>query len=425
LIPAKRLLVENHHCWVSVTNLSGCILDSILTLVQPTVLSILVSESGELQAAGSLSLPVGVEPNIVYIDPRPKRGSALMTALDVAKGRISIFYASEVEPGTWERAISLIVDGLADVVYGAEKLGATLPLAVRTSLLQSVPLRSMGSGLEAEIAVKLQQRSARMVRIPVAPHNSRTAGFFATAAAKVRFRCFRDAYRNADDAMLDALAGTHRFNAWMADIIRPYKGEVILEIGCGIGNLTRQLLAGSSSYFAVDIDDEKLVRLRTELAGRKNLQVAHCDLSRPDDLAPYAGRMDTVVCLNVLEHIQDDAAALQHIKSALAPGGTAIVLVPEGLSIYGTLDEVLGHCRRYSEEDLRAKAASAGFEVERIIEFNRITRPAWFVNGRLLKRTRFSRFQLTVFDRLVWIWRRLDSVLPWKPTSLILIARKT
>jgi hypothetical protein len=62
---------------------------------------------------------------------------------------------------------------------------------------------------------------------------------------------------------------------------------------------------------------------------------------------------------------------------------------------------------------------AAGFRIERMVEFNRITYPGWYVNGRILKKRTFSRFQLGVFDRMVWLWRRLDRVLPWPPTSII------
>ncbi len=62
---------------------------------------------------------------------------------------------------------------------------------------------------------------------------------------------------------------------------------------------------------------------------------------------------------------------------------------------------------------------TTGFRVEKILEFNRITYPGWYVNGRILKRRTFSRFQLSVFDRLVPLWRRIDPMLPWPPTSII------
>jgi hypothetical protein len=131
-----------------------------------------------------------------------------------------------------------------------------------------------------------------------------------------------------------------------------------------------------------------------------------------------------VICLNVLEHIQDDATGLANISSALVPGGVAIVLVPQDQAIYGTLDEELGHYRRYSEAELRTRMEAAGLTVERVLHFNRITRPGWWFTGRVLKRRSSSRIMLWFFDRLVWLWRRIDRALPWPAVSVIGIARK-
>ena len=155
-----------------------------------------------------------------------------------------------------------------------------------------------------------------------------------------------------------------------------------------------------------------------------NLEAHFCDLTRAEDFQPFLGDMDTVICLNVLEHIEDDHAGLANIFSALAHGGRAIVLVPEGQSVFGSIDEALGHFRRYSEAELKSKMEQAGFEVEQIIRFNRVSRPAWFVSGRILKRRSLEWNQMRLYDRFVWLWRRIDSFLPWRPTSIIGIARK-
>jgi hypothetical protein len=98
--------------------------------------------------------------------------------------------------------------------------------------------------------------------------------------------------------------------------------------------------------------------------------------------------------------------------------------VPQDQSIYGTLDKVLGHWRRYSEPQLRERLEAAGFEVEHVLEFNRVARPGWILNGRILKRRHFGRLQLWVFDRLVWLWRKIDGALPWRAVSLIAVGRK-
>jgi hypothetical protein len=88
------------------------------------------------------------------------------------------------------------------------------------------------------------------------------------------------------------------------------------------------------------------------------------------------------------------------------------------------LDVALGHYRRYSHRDLQEKMESVGFNVEKILNFNRISRPGWYVSGRILQRTTLGAMQMALFDQLVWLWRRIDQRLPWPPTSIIAIAAK-
>jgi SAM-dependent methyltransferase len=140
------------------------------------------------------------------------------------------------------------------------------------------------------------------------------------------------------------------------------------------------------------------------------------------DFAPLANSMDTIICLNVLEHIEDDPLGLANIFSALDHGGRATVLVPEGQGVFGTLDVALGHFRRYSESELKTKMEAAGFVVEQIVRFNRVS--PWYVSGRILKRTSLGWNQMRLYDRFVWLWRRIDRFLPWHPTSIIGIAHK-
>jgi SAM-dependent methyltransferase len=240
----------------------------------------------------------------------------------------------------------------------------------------------------------------------------------------VRFAFTGDLYKDPGAATLHALSAAPRFNRWMADTVRPHVGQKVLEIGCGIGNLTRALVRGRQRYAAVDINTEHLARLVSRFPQRPNLEIRRCDLTRREDFAPFAESMDTVICLNVVEHIEDDNAALANIFHALDHGGRAIVLVPEGQSVFGTIDVALGHYRRYSEAELKKKMEDVGFEVEQIVRFNRVSRPAWFVSGRILKRTSLNVHQMLLYDRMVWLWRRIDRWLPWRPTSIIAIARR-
>jgi len=133
------------------------------------------------------------------------------------------------------------------------------------------------------------------------------------------------------------------------------------------------------------------------------------------------GGFDTVVCLNVIEHVEDDVGALANLRRALAPGGRAIVLVPQGPELFGTLDEVLGHRRRYTEATLRKVAADAGFETREVLPFNRTGTPAWWLNGKLLRRRHFGLLQIVALNVLTPLFRIVDRALPFPPLSLVAI----
>jgi hypothetical protein len=132
-----------------------------------------------------------------------------------------------------------------------------------------------------------------------------------------------------------------------------------------------------------------------------------------------------VVCLNVLEHIRDDAGTLDRIRGVLEPGrGRLVLLVPNGPDAYGTVDEALGHYRRYTREGLATLLANRGYELETMLQFNRVSRPGWRFAGQVLKSRTLSPGGMRVFDQFVWLWRRIDRRLPWEPTSIIAIARR-
>jgi 2-polyprenyl-3-methyl-5-hydroxy-6-metoxy-1,4-benzoquinol methylase len=219
--------------------------------------------------------------------------------------------------------------------------------------------------------------------------------------------------------MLDAMSSAKRFNQWMADTLLPFISGDVLELGAGIGNLTTLLCSGAGRYVATDLDNQALTRLRARVEHWPNVTTAECDIAKASDFERFRDSMDTVVCLNVLEHVEDDVTALRSIHSCLKPGGRAVILVPQGMQVFGSLDEVLEHLRRYSTAELHAKMTAAGFHVERILKFNRMTYLGWFLNSRILRRRTLSRMQLRVFELLVPVWRRIDRFLPWPPTSII------
>jgi SAM-dependent methyltransferase len=395
------------------------------------------------------------------------KGAAIRTALEHARGEFSIIQDADLEynPMEYPKVLAPLIEGRADVVYGSRFLVAgerrvlyfwhalanwiltntcniaadlnltdmeTCYKAFRTSLVKSIPLRSNRFGIEPELTIKLAKREARIYEVPVSYHGRTYAegkkiGFRDAVQAFgviLRYWLSSDIYKETGPEVLEAFSSAQEFNRWMADTIRPYLGESVLEIGAGIGNLSRQLVARRKRYIATDIDDEHLARLRSRMAHRPNVEVRKADLANPADFADLRNSVDTVVCLNVLEHVKDDRQGLRNLHNTLLPGGRAIVLVPQGQWAYGRIDEMLGHCLRYSETELRERVLEAGFRIENVLHFNRISLPGWYLNGKLLQRPTIGAWQLRLFDRLVWLWRRIDRFLPWPSNSLIVVARK-
>jgi len=395
------------------------------------------------------------------------KGAAIRTALAHATGEFCIIQDADFEydPTEYAKLLRPLLADEADIVFGSRfaatgerpvlrfwhstgnraltklcGMAADLDLtdaltcfkAFRTIIAQSMPLRSERFGIEAELTIKFAKRRARFCEVPI-KYRPRTHIEGKKIRAKdalgiiwaiCRSWVRNDLYADKAAAMLGAMEHAPRFNRWMADTLNPSLGDRVLEIGAGIGNLTRLLCANQDCYVVSDVDKRHVAQLRSEMRFRPNVSVAACDLENSADFDRFHGTMDAAICINVLEHIQDDLRGLRNLHSALAPGGRAIVLVPQGENVYGTMDETLGHYRRYSKETLERRMKEAGFAVERVIEFNRVTYPGWFFNGRILRRRSVSRVQLWLFDLLVPLWRRIDTFLPWPPTSLIAIGAR-
>lgn len=395
------------------------------------------------------------------------KGAAIRTALEAARGEFGIIQDSDLEydPNEYPKLLAPLLSNRADVVYGSRflisgerrvlyywhslanrflttacNMAADLNLtdmetcykAFRLSLAKSIPIRSNRFGIEPEITIKFAKRQASIYEVPISYYGrtyeeGKKIGFKdAVSALWVILYCYftQNIYVDNGARILDTLAGTNRFNRWMADTVRPWVRSHVLEIGSGIGNMTRQLSSGRKRYVATDIDDEHLARLKGRFRLRPNMTFAKCDLCNAEDFRGFEEQFDTVVCLNVLEHIPDAMAGLRNIYSTLRPSGRAIILVPQDQAIYGTLDKVLGHYLRYSEKELCTIMQRAGFRIEKTLQFNRITRPGWYWNGRILKREDFGRFQLRIFDALVPLWKRIDGLLPWPAVSIIAIGVK-
>ncbi len=212
-------------------------------------------------------------------------------------------------------------------------------------------------------------------------------------------------------ATLSRLAAAPRYNRWMFERLRPWLGDRVLEVGSGIGNLS-EFLMDRSRVVLSDTDPRYLERLRERFAG--NAQVAVVALRLPTFHAELIQeQVDTIICLNVLEHVREDRLSLATLFRLLQPGGRLILLVPALPAIYGTLDRALGHFRRYTPAELRRKYDEAGFRMRHLEYFNLAGIPGWWFTGRVLKRELIPAASLRWFDALVPLFR-LERFLPWR-----------
>jgi SAM-dependent methyltransferase len=198
----------------------------------------------------------------------------------------------------------------------------------------------------------------------------------------------------------------------------------VLEIGAGIGSFAGRLMGRRYEYMAAEKDPLYLHALTNRFLRTPNVRVRALDPAAPACFAELGERFDTVLCLNVLECLEDPAATVTALAGVLKPGGRAIVLTPQGPGLYGPIDRTLGHRRRYRAEDLRGLLEQAGLRCEKIHQLNKIGSLAWRLYGGLLRRKSINKLSLKLFDKTVWLWRRIDPLLPGRGLSLIALARK-
>jgi SAM-dependent methyltransferase len=187
-----------------------------------------------------------------------------------------------------------------------------------------------------------------------------------------------------------------RYFAWQSRLVTPHLGRRVVEVGCGIGNFTGALLE-RELVVAIDVEAACVGRLQERFPGRPNLHALVCD-----DIAGLARfAPDSVVCLNVLEHIEDDAAAVRQMASILTPGGVIVLMVPAFPALYGPIDRNLGHYRRYTRRSMAELAGRCGLQVRAARYMNTVGFFGWWWNARVARRESQSAGQIALFDRVV------------------------
>jgi SAM-dependent methyltransferase len=227
----------------------------------------------------------------------------------------------------------------------------------------------------------------------------------------------------AEEKNLATMSKATNYNRWLFRNISPYIGKSVLEIGGGVGSMTRFFI-DHKLVVSTDVTDYNIRKLKDRFKGKRNFSVIKTDISRTTkDLENF--KFDTVICINVLEHIENDVAALRNMRAVLSKGGRLVLLVPAFNSLYGTIDKADSHYRRYDKRTTIKKVEKAGFRISKVFYMNVPGFFGWYYHGRLVKAPVHPEGDISLFDKLVPIFSFFEKL--FKPPfglSLIIIAEK-
>jgi SAM-dependent methyltransferase len=229
--------------------------------------------------------------------------------------------------------------------------------------------------------------------------------------------------QNTVAATLDIFLQTPQLNRWIFDRLRHWCGRRVMEVGAGIGSIT-ELLSDRELVVATETEEAFLERLRARFAGRPSVVVQGLDLEDIDVDSLRAHQLDTVVCVNVLEHVRDDRGAVERLREVMQPGGRLLLYLPALPWLYGSLDRGLQHHRRYARRPLEELLQGAGWRILHLSWMNVLGIPGWFVNSRILGRKMLPIRQVALYDKLTPLLRLEERLHPRFGMSLVVACER-
>lgn len=218
---------------------------------------------------------------------------------------------------------------------------------------------------------------------------------------------------------LESMSQTVWYNRWTLNKFKKYLHGEILEVGCGIGNFTKSLTK-YGQLFTIDIVEsyiDEVKNIVNENAGYGDMETGKYFFKDK--------RFDSVVCLNVLEHMRNDNQALKNLYKLLKSKGFLILLVPLHPFLYGKIDQSIGHFRRYKEGNLIKNLKDVGFKIIESRRLNFLGAIGWYVAGKILKDNMVEEKKIKLFNFFAPIILPIEDIIePPIGTSVLVIAQK-
>jgi SAM-dependent methyltransferase len=394
------------------------------------------------------------------------KGAAVRTAIEHMTGDVAVVQDADLEydPSDLPRLLAPILDGRADAVFGSRftasperrvllywhSLGnrfltllanvlndlnlsdmETCYKAVTGEVLRDLRLSSNRFGFEPEITTRLAQWGARIYEVPISYHGR---GYFEGKKIgwrdgiqaiflllRFRFTDTRFSKRESQDAFETAVTPAS-VSRWTLEQMRGAIGPTVLEAGCGIGNLTR-LLLDRVRLVAVDIDPYYVRSLDRRWGHLENVEIALQDIESDEFGKRYEEAFDTVLSVNVLEHLDHPQIALANMAQALQQGGKLALLVPGHRWLFSDVDRRIGHRRRFDHSTLVDLVKGAGLQIVVARQFNRLAVAGWIFNKAFGSKSLRS-WQMRLFGIMLPLAKLVERFAALPGLSWIVIARK-
>jgi glycosyltransferase involved in cell wall biosynthesis/ubiquinone/menaquinone biosynthesis C-methylase UbiE len=381
----------------------------------------------------------------------------------------------EYDPADYQQVLQPLLEGKADVVFGSRFSGGperrvllfwhsignkfltlasnaltnlnlsdmeTCYKAFRREVIQSIDIEEDRFGFEPEVTAKVARGRWRIYEVAIS-YDGRTYDEGKKIGWRDGVRAMYCILRYSplwpkrpspavngltsavDHELAEALHNleeAHNYADWIIEQLSPHLKGTVVELGAGSGTMTERIRRNADRTVATDLSADRVAELQQRFRDLEDV-----DIVQGDAASVLEGRdADSVVMINVLEHLEDDVSELTRIREALRPGGTVAIFVPAHRWLYSEFDRRVGHYRRYTKATLVTALSRAGLDLVDVRYVNQVGALAWWTVARTLRRAPTDRRMIRLYDRrLVPLLRRAEAMNePAFGQSLIAVARK-